>query len=202
LELHRRLVADDPTAPSDLAVTFLDYLGRRLIRFHPSVEESLCWEAAEDAIIALVKNPTTYDPARGTLDAYLRMSAQRDLANSLRSARRRSRHESGWGAVELSPRAGKYLQDRDADPATIVDVQEAIAERLAGERRVLELVQDGLTPEERTVLRLMNIKERKTERFAAALGITHLSPAQQQAEVKRVKDKLTKRMQRAGASDD
>jgi hypothetical protein len=84
----------------------------------------------------------------------------------------------------------------------MVDLQEAIVERLEGERKILGLVQDGLSVEERNVLQLMRTKERKTERYAAVLGITQLSPAQQQAEVKRVKDRLTKRMERAGAFDD
>jgi RNA polymerase sigma-70 factor (ECF subfamily) len=200
--LYQRLLAGDPTAPSDLAITLLDYLGSWLIRYHPQEEESLCWEAAEDAIIALAKDPVTYDPARSSLDAYLRMSSQRDLDNLTRSARRRSGREVDWGSVELSPQMGKYLEDRDADPASMVDLQEAIVERLEGERKILGLVQDGLSVEERNVLQLMRIKERKTERYAAVLGITQLSPAQQQAEVKRVKDRLTKRMERAGAFDD
>jgi hypothetical protein len=37
--------------------------------------------------------------------------------------------------------------------------------------------------------------ERKTARFARVLGIEHLSKKEQQAEVKRVKDKLKKRIE-------
>src|SRR4051794_5298532 len=82
--LHRRLVAGDATAPAELALRFLDPLIAWL-RGRNRVPQEVCVEAAEDAWLALVKSPTTYDPARGkSLEAYLRMSAQGDLANLLR----------------------------------------------------------------------------------------------------------------------
>jgi hypothetical protein len=62
---------------------------------------------------------------------------------------------------------------------------------------VPESVRTGLTREEQSVLALMRVKERKTAVYAAALGIAHLPPDAQRQEVKRMKDRLAKRLERA-----
>jgi RNA polymerase sigma-70 factor (ECF subfamily) len=196
--LHCRLLAGDPVAPSDLAMAYLEHLAGWLVRRHPGIEDSSCWEAAEEAIIALSKQPEAYQPERGTLDNYLRMSASGDLKNLLRAERRHRERRADWGAVELSPAQGKYLQDQGSDPARIVELQEMVMERLADRARVTQAMAEGLTPEEARVLALMQEKERKTAVYAAALGIAHLPLQEQRVAVKRVKDRLTKRIERSG----
>lgn len=55
--------------------------------------------------------------------------------------------------------------------------------------------------QERDVLVLMLFGERETDAFAEALGLAHLTAIEQANEVKRVKDKLKKRLQRADWRD-
>lgn len=193
-EIFDRLLAGDPTAPAELAELCLDRLTEWLIRHNPRVESELCETAAEDAILALIKRPRAYEPERQTLEVYLRVSAKGDLKNLLqREWRHRSRRASLEG-VELSPSAGKYLGREDDDPARIVELREEIAARVAARPPAAAL---GLTAEEERVLSLMRSGERRTAAYAAALGIGRLPVTEQRREVKRMKDRLTKRLERA-----
>ena len=58
-------------------------------------------------------------------------------------------------------------------------------------------VTDGLSKRELGVLELMLRKERKTAVYARAYGIEHLPVVEQRREIKRVKDRLQKRLNRA-----
>ena len=198
LALHRRLLDGDVVAPSELAVAYLDWLADWVIAHNRGIDPALCETAAEDAILALIRNPSSYDPERAPLEGYLRISAQGDLKNALKREGRHRDRQAALEVVELSPEMRKYVHDGDADPARIVELRELQAERMDGVGRVPASVLDGLSPGEQEVLELMRIKERKTEIFARALGIAHLPAAEQRREVKRVKDRLSKRLERAG----
>jgi len=191
--LHQRLLAADPVAPSDLAVAYLEYLGRYLRERNPAIDDQT---AAEDAIMALSKRPQSYDPARATLVAYLRLSAQGDLRNLLARERRHRSHQANLEAVELSGVAGKELGDGTYDPAVLVEARESVSEVVRQRLAIPAGVLQGLTPGEITVLQLMAEGERRTPAYAEALGITDLPLAEQRHEVKRVKDRLQKRLER------
>jgi hypothetical protein len=193
-EIFERLLDGDPTAPVDLAELYLDRLTDWLIARNRRVEPESCATAAEDAILALIKRPRAYEPERQTLEVYLRVSAKGDLKNLLqREGRHRSRRAS-LESVELSPAAGKYLGREDDDPARIVVLREEVAARVAARPPAAKL---ELTAEEERVLSLMRAGERRTGIYAAALGIEHLPIAEQRREVKRVKDRLNRRVERA-----
>jgi RNA polymerase sigma factor (sigma-70 family) len=191
--LHRRLLGGDVTASAELASTFLDGLIAWLVHENDlSVPQELCIEAAEDALISLVKSPASFDPARGKrLRSYLRMSAQGDLKNILRREGRRQREKS-LELVELSPQAGKYLAVLD-DPSLPMEIEE---ESIRASKQVVEPAREGLSEVESRALDLVLQGERKTIAFAEVLGISDWPAEQQQAEVKRVKDKLKKRIER------
>jgi RNA polymerase sigma-70 factor (ECF subfamily) len=197
--LHRRLVDRDVTASTDLARLFLDHLIAWLVEKNSSrVPEELCIEAAEDALIALMKSPASFNPARGKrLAAYLRMSARGDLRNILQRERRHRDKHILLEDVELFPEAGKYLV-ADDDPLRSLERQEESAKAT---RTVVAPVREGLSEGESRVLDLILQGERKTAVFAEALGITHLPTNAQRTEVKRVKDKLKKRIERETSGD-
>jgi DNA-directed RNA polymerase specialized sigma24 family protein len=197
LALHRRLVEGDPTAPSDLAQTYLDHLIGWLTTRNRRREEHSCITAAEDAVLALAKKPQTYDPTRLSLVAYLHMSAQGDLKNILRREGRHHWNLASLEGVELCPDAGKYLAVDD-DPSLPLVGQE---ESALATKQVVAPARAGLTEPESRALDLMLQGERKTPVFAAALGISHLPVDVQRADVKRVKDKLKKRIEREASGD-
>ena len=196
LALHQRLLAGDPIAPSDLAVAYLGYLGRYLRERNPAIDDEFCQTAAEDALMALSKRPQSYDPARATLVAYLRLSAQGDLRNLLARERRHRGRQANLQAVELSGVVGKEVGDDTYDPAVLVEARESVSEVVRQRLAIPAGVLQGLTPGEITALQLMAEGERRTPPFAEAMGITALPLAQQRHEVKRVKDRLKKRLER------
>jgi hypothetical protein len=192
LLLHRRLVEADPTASADLAAAYLDHLIDWLASQNRKIAPEFCATAAEDAILALIKNPKSYDPSRQGLSAYLHLSAQGDLLNLLR---REARHTRGknWEAVEQAPDAGKYLA-RDDDPTLPLQIREEAA---IARQEIVPQVREGLKDAESRVLDLLLKGERRTAVFAAAFGISHLPKEQQVLEIKRVKDMLKIRLKRA-----
>lgn len=192
LHLHRRLLERDPVGPADFAVAFLNPLIAWLHATHSSVDPMACAEAAGEAIVGFLNNPTGYDPQRLGVEAFLRMAAQRDLQNLLRKERRHQRNRRDWNVVEQAPEDGKYLR-RDDDPSLPLQIEEA------KQRQALpDAVWQQLTDVERRVWEQMQQGERRNSVFAVILGVTHLSADEQRREVKHVKDRLKKRMQRAG----
>jgi DNA-directed RNA polymerase specialized sigma24 family protein len=199
--IHQRLLAGDRVASADLADAYFAWLAAWLARVNRGAEPHQCDTAAGDAILDLIKRPEAYDPARLGLEAYLRMAAKRDLQNLWSRERRHRQRRVDLAAVEVSPDAGKYLADEDDNPARIAERREedmANASRLAPR---LASAADGLTAGEARALELLRQGERKTGPYAVALGIGHLPVAAQRQQVKRVKDKLKKRLERAGGPD-
>jgi RNA polymerase sigma-70 factor (ECF subfamily) len=193
-DLHQRLVGNDPTAPSDLAVAFLGPLIYWLsAQPHTrTLHADLLCDAAEDAILALIRNPGSYQPEKADLASYLRMSAQGDLLNRLRREAKHHRGRTSLEHVEHSDLAGNYLGQED-DPSLRLE----IAEYRSGLGEVVPtVVREGLTEAEGRVLELMIQGERKTSVYAEVCGIADLSPEEQRRFVKQVKDKLKKRLSR------
>ena len=77
------------------------------------------------------------------------------------------------------------------------DVSDRVAADIDVRRAVHKLTRE-MSPNERAVFSLMLDGERSTEVAAAAMNIGHLAPAEQAKEVKRVKDRIKKRIQRRG----
>ncbi|HVC33994.1 MAG TPA: hypothetical protein VNL16_10835 [Chloroflexota bacterium] len=199
--IWERLCADDPTATLDLAAGYLDSLSDWLIRRNPRLHPHDCVTAAEDAILAVAKNPSTYQPELQTLSAYLRISASGDLKNILHSERRHAVRRVDLEAVELSPKLGKYLWDQEADPATVLERDDEESLALAMARALPKGVQEGLNAVDARVLELMGSGERKTAAYAHVLGLDDRPLEVQRREVKRVKDRLKKRLERARDGD-
>jgi RNA polymerase sigma-70 factor (ECF subfamily) len=192
--LHQRLIAQDPTAANDLAVVYLEAIVAWLGETDPSVAEDIRAEAAEDAILALIRNPESYSPELQTLEVYLRMSARGDLRNLLRKERRHGKGRTAWSSVELLPDAGKYLGCTD-DPSLPL--------RLAEEKqRIADVIPDsvrrGLSETDQRALELILQKERRNCVYAELYGLLHLPAKEQRSEVKRHKDRLKKVLKRAG----
>lgn len=180
LDAWRRLVAD-PDSAAAFALLVLDPLEADLRRLFPHADPHHATEAADTAVLAVVKNPAAFDPARSPLPAFLRLVARRDLLNLRQRDGRHHRGRIPWDAVELTHPAGN-----EGGAETFADHPDLLA-AVAGmdepDRRVFELMRDG---------------ERDTPVFAAALGMTDLPADAQAAGVKRAKDRVTARLKRAG----
>lgn len=193
LDIHARLIAGDPVATSELAERYLDPLAEWMIRSNPAADDHDCEEAAMDAIMSLLKNPRSFKPDKLPLDSYLRMSAKGDLRNRLERERRHSDRRADLEHVELYGE-GRNGEQVGEDPATIVDRQEADKSTLEA---MAASMMNRVSAEEAGVLELMIQGERKTAAYAVVLGITDQSELEQRREVKRVKDRIKRRLQRA-----
>jgi hypothetical protein len=193
-QLHARLVAGDLTASFDLATIYLEALISRLTPGNRKIDPALVAEAADEAILSLIRNPAAYQPERMSLLSYLSMAAQGDLKNLLRKERKHRAGRKSLASVELSPQAGKYLGRGDDPSFELV--------RREQEQVMLDSVpaslRDGLSDVEAKVWELMVGGERRTSIYAAVMGITGLPAPEQKKEVKRLKDRLKKRRERAG----
>jgi RNA polymerase sigma factor (sigma-70 family) len=195
LRFHRGLQTSDAVTPSDVCAAYVEPLLGWLTDGFPRVDPHLLLAAANEALFAYVQHPERYDTGRGDLAAYLRMAARGDLLNALRREQRHHRGRVAWLAVELDEERGN-LSGREEEPPLPLQHDEEAAER----ERLLRAVAEDLTPPERRVLELMLAGERRTPAYAEALGITGLPPKDQEREVKRVKDRIKKRLERGGGT--
>jgi len=191
LEFHRRLLAGDPVVSAEVAERFLGELVRDTRRaLLPGDDEHMADDAAADALLGYIERPVQFDPARGSLSRYLRMSARGDLRN-LRAKEISRRRRLAPADVELVGEVGNR-DERQGVPR--VDV--ARVEQL--EAAALDLAQSD---DERAVMNLMLDGERRTEEYARVLEIDHQPVDYQRRETKRMKDRLKKRLERAGLPD-
>ncbi len=200
LALHERLLSGNPVAAAEAAEALLDPLAARLRAAWPGVRDpQLVEEATIEAVFNYLKAPEKYDPQRASLMGYLLLAAKRDLSNLLDKERRHAIH-----AVSLddgSPAVEVWLADRN----TSVE-DEALArlgpelpegvDRMEALRAIAQAIPDE---RDRQMLVLIAEGERRTSAYAALLGIERLAPEAQRREVKRQKDRVTKRAQRLRA---
>ncbi len=194
LALHRRLLDGDPTASADLAAALLEPLIGWLANVAAKVPEDVRVQAAEDALLNLIRSPEKYDPKRQTLEVYLRLSARGDLRNALEKERRQRKREVPLDRVELSPQAGKYLGTMD-DPSLRLLVAEELERGADG---IPEAVRARLSPVDLEALELLRRKVRGHEPYAALFGLLDLPVEEQRRVVNRHKERLRKAVQRAG----
>ena len=192
--LHARLLDGDPTASLDLVEGHGPRLLTQLQRKWPRTPRELCEEAVLESLFGYLRAPRSYDPARGTLGRYLFWGAHRDLQNLLaREARQRPPGTASLDRVELAGEGrNETLGERTADPRSdpgrwLDEVDPALLAEIA-----------AALPDERDrrVLDLIVARERRTEVFAALLGLDALPLPEQRRAVKRDKDRVLKRVQR------
>jgi RNA polymerase sigma-70 factor (ECF subfamily) len=193
--IHARLLAGDTTAFEELAEFYLGVLERRLRAKWPGVPADAYWDAITNTLFDYAEHPQRYDPQRAPLHAYLFMSATRDLQNVLeRDWRRRRRAPVSLDAVEdrgdgRNDPLSQRLADERASPDHWLDEPDPVL--LAAVAAALPDARD------RAVLELMSEGERRTAAFAELLGAADLPPDEQRKVVKRAKDRIQKRVQRA-----
>lgn len=184
--LFERFVQGDCVSQSDLIAAVLDPLVSHLKSYRREADEHLCLTAAEDAVLSVSHRPSIFDKTRCGLLPFLRMAAERDLLNALARERR---HQSGreiLDCVEL------------AEDGRNASRNYSMADLPSFDDPLLAAEIASLTDVERQVLQLMREGERRTSAFAAVMAIGHLPETEQAREVKRCKDRIIKRLQRAG----
>ena len=200
-ELHQRLVEGDPLAPSELVEAFSEELVRRVrARAQITNDDFIVYDAVTDALLVYAQQPTKYNPAKSGLLTYLSMSAYGDYLNMLARERRRDKREVPLEYVEHRLSVGNNL----IEDLLIEDVLDTVMERegiLTPEERIrlLQQVSERFPdPQDRQLLNLLLLGERKTAAYSAILGILDSDKNEQRRIVKRHKDRLSKRLKRLG----
>jgi hypothetical protein len=191
-DLHRRLSALDPVATAELATAFLEPLIANLRCYHPKIDDAIRVQAAADAILALLRNPASCRQDASLWD-YLRMSAKWDLVNAVDSETTHRLRLVSFDSVEHDVSRRNGLREELDAPTRL-----ALLEELEiADATILAAVRQRLTDAECLVLDRMLEGERRTEVFAALLGIGDRPPAEQRMVVKRLKDKIDVRLRRS-----
>src|SRR4051812_49196042 len=100
LKLHKRLLENDPTAPSELASLVFEPLVKQLAESPAGHKHrDLVADAVSDALISYLKTPTQFDPTKRGLWGFLTMAAEGDLANAIESLLRARKKEKKGTAV-------------------------------------------------------------------------------------------------------
>ena len=171
-----------------MLTAYLAPLVARLRRDFPWVDETVLHDVATDHLLDLGMRPGQYDPARSSLSTYVRMAARRDVLNVLDRERRRARRSVPLDAVELHPPAQNSDSRRGSDPADAV-----IA---AFDRDRLLALEEHFSAQDWHVVLLRIDGVRRTEPYAALLGLRDRPPHEQEREVNRVKERVMKRLRR------
>jgi hypothetical protein len=192
-ELHRALLARDPTAPEAVGRAVLEPLADETERQFRHVSADIAEQAALDAVWEYLRRPEHCQAttAAGVV-AYLRGVARKKVLDELRRERRRHAREERWGQQTAGQVEREAVELRDA--ATTMEQDEDTAALEARRTEVLGAL-DSET--DRRLLELKLSGERKTGAFAKILAITHLPMAEQQKIVKQHKDRIDKIVRRA-----
>lgn len=202
--LYQRLRDGEINASADIANAYYDSLCSWIEGIKRGLDAHYYQMAVDDALIDLFQRPDTYNPMKGTLERFLKVASKNRLRNILRSERRHGDRRAPIEAVEHDELIVNVRQgNAEEDPAEIFErreQEEALLVQWSSQRSATALpdsVTDSLTSVERKVLELHLRHERKTAVFAQVMGITNLPPEEQKAHVKRLRDKLDKRLRRA-----
>lgn len=197
--LHRRLLERDPLAVQELW-DYFDPLARHARnRIYDLAErEDVAHDLAMRVIVAMIERPERFDPTRGKgLRGYLLMDLTGDINNYLKKLERNPKPaslnapiSSNEGDVGQEDLLGNLPVDEPGPATLLLDAESR--QRVAAIRQAAVV-----TTAEGIVFDLQYVDgERRTEIFAAALGISELPPREQAQEVQKLKDRLAKRLRR------
>lgn len=182
LALVRRLPTD-PAAQAEFLAAVYRPLLREVQAAHPLEDPARVTDVVGDLLLSLVKRPEQYHPDKLPVRSYLLMAARGDLANARAKDGRRRAREIPLDAVAEPVDDGK---EKEEDDVRTWLINPRVAAVIAGfdalEREVWELMQAGT---------------RATTAFVPVLGIADRPSADQGRAVKRIKDRIIKRLKRA-----
>ena len=194
-DIYRRLLANEPDAPSDLFALFLDPLVGALQSAFPSLPDPyLVQDVVTDSLFTLAQRPMRYAPEKASLWSYLYTDAKGDLLNAIERERKRWK-DATFDIVEHDVHDQGTNVEAEVLNALVPDGLPAGTTL----EEVLAMVQATMSdPQDRELLELMLDGERKSEAFSEVLGIGHMTPLEQRRIIKQRKDRIDARLRRLG----
>jgi hypothetical protein len=196
--LHKRLIAADGTALSEIARLVFDRLLSQLRREFPREDDHLLQEKAADALLEYGAAPQIANASSGAgVLGFLVLRAKSRLLTTLKRDRRRrvvedrfARDFSGVSmgdddnVVELPRVQGEHNVEDFVDPAS------AAEDTSRTEAQISDVLSGVLSDRDRRIVKLMLEGVRETSTYARVLEIEDRSLDEQRRIVKQHKDRL------------
>lgn len=181
IALHKEILAGHTEVIDEVVERLLRIAHQRLRRSLRRIPDDCLVDAVEDAILDYVRDPRRFCADRGVpLEGFVSMAARRNALNYQRAESARKARE-GRFAVNSECTRTELEGTRDDNKA----------------RLWIAVLEDSSGPAERRAIRLWLKGERRTDTLASVLGWSGLPAGDQRREVKRFKDRLLKRVDRA-----
>ncbi len=190
---HQRILQEDITAFAELSEVALPYFVSFLQKLFPNSHPHQCETVAIDCLLNYQRKPKQYNPEKLSLFAFFRMATRRDMLNVLDKEQRVANRLTRLEDVTLHSESS-LLSDE-----TILEEWLKQHTNLSHEEILTEL-DKTFSQQEMDILLLMLEGERSTAVFADIMDIADLDTAVQRCEVKKMKDRITKRLQRLGTN--
>lgn len=197
--LHQRLLADDdPTASAEVSEWLYPLLVRETYAracanaagSSAVVDRDLVEEAVGNVLLGYIDAPERYNPENASLQRYLVMAAYRDFQNLSAKEARHTRPQRYLSLLTLEREEEDVVDEQQ-------DVEQIIG-RIHAESLWRVIDEHFPNPTDRQIVELIVERVRAMRPYAQLLGIAHLPADQQAKEVKRAKDRITKRLRRIG----
>lgn len=192
---YQRILHGDPIAFARLCELALPHLVAFLRAQFPQLEPHQHEMTAIDCLLDYHARPEQYDPDRLSLFAYLRMAARHDMLNAID---RENRYERRLLSLD-EPATRIELTEQDSVSSPEFELEQWLQQHTDYSRQeILRALDAELDSVDRQLLLLMLDGVRETEPYAAVMDISHHDLVKQRREVKRAKDRLTKKLRRFG----
>jgi RNA polymerase sigma-70 factor, ECF subfamily len=170
----------------DLLEAFMDQM-ESFVRRDPKwpCDQEMAHDAIVDVLLSYVETPERYNPARARLVSYLTKAAKYRVRDRLKSRSSESEREQNHASVvELWRSSPKDILENSVEAA-----------------RVMDQLKNHLDEKDLIALHLFLSQERSSLVWAQTLGLDTSDEERMQQEVKRIKDRLMKILQRFGKED-
>jgi DNA-directed RNA polymerase specialized sigma24 family protein len=194
LKRHERILQDDVTAFAELSEIALPHLVLFLQQQFPQQDAHHQEMIAIDTLMAYHARPTSYNPEKLGLLAYLRMAARGDMLNIIDKQARRQKKLSDLD----DPSVQKQLPTQGilTDSGNLKEWLQTHTDLSRTE--LLKQLSNELDESDQEILLLMLEEERDHKPYAEILDIGHFPVVEQRKIVKRNKDRIQKKIERFG----
>ena len=191
---HKRILQLDAIAFAEICEVALPHLVSFLQSRFPQYDAHLHETVSIDCLLGFQSKPKQYDPHLLSLFAYLRMAVRRDMLNAVDKKQRRERR-----LLDIDdPNIQSHLPEQDGVEDTF-KLDEWLQQHTDLSRQeIFQALEHELSPLDQQILLLMLDGVRETDQYVVIMGISNLDTASQRREVKRTKDRLTKKIRRFG----
>jgi len=193
IQKHQQILNENsPTAFAQLSELALPHLVEFLQHEFRQVEIHLHETAAIDSLLTYHNAPEKYDPEKLTLFAYLRMAARHDLLNAIDHSNRQKRPLLDIDEPAIQ---SQLIIETDLESETFY-LDQWLDNGDSGNQTLLRQFEAELDTTDRQLFLLMLNGVRETEPYAEIMQLTSQPLSEQRREVKRAKDRLTKKLTR------